>query len=112
MAIWFATQKATLLYWVYTVSFLLNVAANTGLAPHISRRDVSVKEHTNNVPLTSSIFNVTISQGIWFVKFYVPWCPHCQDLAPIWRGLSLDFKEKAEENDFHSGKLTAMKNLC
>lgn len=46
-----------------------------------------------SVPLTAESFQklVTTTQDSWFIKFYAPWCPHCQDMAPNW-------KEMAKEN--------------
>lgn len=28
------------------------------------------------------------TRDLWFVKFYAPWCHHCQDLAPKWQGMA------------------------
>lgn len=39
-----------------------------------------------SVSLTAEGFQklVTLTQDPWFIKFYAPWCPHCQALGPTW----------------------------
>lgn len=43
-----------------------------------------------SVPLTAETFqkHVTMTRDPWFVKFYAPWCSHCQALAPNWESMS------------------------
>jgi len=40
--------------------------------------------------LTAESFQrlVTMTHDPWFIKFYAPWCPHCQHLAPNWSGMA------------------------
>ncbi|KAL2406041.1 hypothetical protein ABEF93_001734 [Exophiala dermatitidis] len=49
-----------------------------------------------SVPLTPESFQklVTTSQDPWFVKFYVPWCSHCQHLAPTWAEMAKEMEGK------------------
>ncbi|KAI4286436.1 MAG: hypothetical protein L6R35_004310 [Caloplaca aegaea] len=37
---------------------------------------------------------VTNTQDPWFVKFYAPWCHHCQALAPSWHQLGKELQGK------------------
>ena len=54
-----------------------------------------------SVPLTAETFSQHISlvpskaNGAgWFVKFYVPWCSHCQHMASAWTELAREMKGK------------------
>ncbi|KAF3396762.1 hypothetical protein DPV78_007537 [Talaromyces pinophilus] len=49
-----------------------------------------------SVPLTAESFQkfVTRTRDPWFVKFYAPWCHHCQALAPPWLTMAKEMKGK------------------
>lgn len=43
-----------------------------------------------SVPLTAEDFQryVTKTLDPWFVKFYAPWCTHCQAMQPAWEAMA------------------------
>ncbi|KAI1481872.1 thioredoxin-like protein [Daldinia eschscholtzii] len=49
-----------------------------------------------SVSLTAESFQtlVTMTQEPWFIKFYAPWCHHCQAMAANWQQLAKEMKGK------------------
>jgi protein disulfide-isomerase len=49
-----------------------------------------------SIQLTAEDFQrlVTTTREPWFIKFYAPWCHHCQAMAPNWQGMARQMKEK------------------
>lgn len=47
-----------------------------------------------SVPLSAEGFQklVTTTREPWFIKFYAPWCPHCQVLAPNWQQMAKEMQ--------------------
>lgn len=62
--------------------------------------------------LTEANFDQETKDGVWFVKFYAPWCGHCQKLAPVIDTLAVD--PAITEADVHVAKVdcTTERSIC
>ncbi|KAF2475694.1 thioredoxin-like protein [Lindgomyces ingoldianus] len=49
-----------------------------------------------SVVLTAEKFQKMVTNTLdpWFVKFYAPWCHHCQAMGPNWKEMARDMREK------------------
>ncbi|PNY26060.1 Uncharacterized protein TCAP_04004 [Tolypocladium capitatum] len=59
-----------------------------------------------SVSLTAETFQklVTMSQDPWLIKFYAPWCHHCQAMAPTWEQLSKNMQGKLNIGEVNCDK--------
>ncbi|OKL57053.1 hypothetical protein UA08_07618 [Talaromyces atroroseus] len=70
--------------------------SNTGTKTSKEKEAVVYNPQGTSVPLTAESFQkfVTRTHDPWFIKFYAPWCPHCQALAPTWLAMAKEMKGK------------------
>ena len=63
-----------------------------------------------SVSLTPESFQrlVTMTQDPWFIKFYAPWCPHCQAMAPTWEQLAKNMQGKLNIGEVNCDKETRL----
>lgn len=59
-----------------------------------------------SVSLTAESFQklVTQTQEPWFIKFYAPWCPHCQAMGPTWQQLAKTMRGKLHVGEVNCDK--------
>jgi protein disulfide-isomerase len=64
-----------------------------------------------SIPLDAEAFTklITTTRDAWFVKFYAPWCGHCQAMAPAWAELG---KELRGELNIGEVNCEVDKRLC
>lgn len=66
----------------------------------------------NIVKLNKFNFDHNVKNGVWFVKFYAPWCTHCQRLAPIWEKFADQAAAKAWPVKVADVDCTVSKPIC
>ncbi|KAJ1967830.1 hypothetical protein IWQ62_001609 [Dispira parvispora] len=54
----------------------------------------SFNREGKSIPLSPDNFASSIKNGPWFIKFYAPWCSHCQHLAPTWEAMAKSLQGK------------------
>lgn len=55
--------------------------------PNLAGRSISLSQESFQKLVTNT-------QDPWFVKFYAPWCHHCQALAPNWHQMAKELQGK------------------
>ncbi|KAF8451098.1 thioredoxin-like protein [Boletus edulis BED1] len=68
--------------------------------------------HASNV-LTPQNFKQTITQGVWFVEYFSPHCPHCRHFEPTWNQV-VDHFESMPDPGVHLAQVNCALNgdLC
>lgn len=54
------------------------------------------------VELTDFTFDKTVlapDAGVWFIRFYAPWCGHCKALEPVWKEAAEKLKGQVHFGD-------------
>ena len=53
--------------------------------------------------------HVTMTDDPWFIKFYAPWCHHCQAMAPVWAQMAREMQGRLNVGEVNC---EAHRRLC
>ena len=58
--------------------------------------NIKINEKNKEINKDINIFNKNKNKGVWFVKYYASWCPHCTNMQSEW--------DKLEKNELLKNK--------
>ncbi|EFX87477.1 hypothetical protein DAPPUDRAFT_43137 [Daphnia pulex] len=95
-------------------SLLTFIKETLGLAESINENVVDTKSDEpvkGALDLSEDNFHLHVASGDHFVKFFAPWCGHCQKMAGTWDNLA---QSVGQENSVTIGKVdcTQFRDLC
>eukprot|EP00759_Apiculatamorpha_spiralis_P007941 PhF_6_TR14973/c0_g1_i2/m.23524 len=68
---------------------------------------------TNITTLTTANYNTAIEENpFWVILFYVPWCPHCKALKPVYEQAAANPYIAQSQTLFASVDCEDQKDLC
>jgi len=79
--------------------------------PTVSKPTSTANPSGVSQPLTAETFQdmVTNTMDPWFIKFYAPWCHHCQAMGPNWAHMARDMQGKLNVGEVNCDE---QKKLC
>uniref|UniRef100_A0A1B6DFB0 Thioredoxin domain-containing protein n=1 Tax=Clastoptera arizonana TaxID=38151 RepID=A0A1B6DFB0_9HEMI len=87
------------------------INTNLGIIDKETNGDGSPYAVGGLIELTDTNFEKYTDKGNYFIKFYAPWCGHCQKLAPTWEELAKTF-ESDETVNIAKIDCTEHKSMC
>lgn len=74
---------------------------------------VPVTENSEEAPIELTLENwkTHVSEGVWWIKFFSPYCHHCKAFAPTWTKLHKEFKDNKDVH-FANVNCVTQGDLC
>jgi thioredoxin domain-containing protein 5 len=88
--------------------------ANAGAVEAVpEKKDASqVETEGDIVILTNDNFDAQTKDGVWFIKFYAPWCGHCKKMAPTWSQYATTVKDRQLPYKVAKVDCTVQRDVC
>nr|XP_039254772.1 thioredoxin domain-containing protein 5-like isoform X1 [Styela clava] len=71
------------------------IATTLGLEQDKKEEKENIEVNEGLYEITDATFNDHISEGNHFIKFFAPWCGHCQRMEPAWKALAAKYNDDA-----------------